>query len=101
MSASGPILELRDLKVSFVDPTDPSKEIPAVDRVNLSVAEGSFTSVVGESGSGKSVTALSICRLLDPCRISGSVFWDHGGQRRDLLRCPARELLGIRGREIS
>jgi ATP-binding cassette subfamily C protein CydC len=39
---------------------------PAVDRVDLHVAEGRRTAVVGESGAGKSTLAHLIARIFDP-----------------------------------
>jgi oligopeptide/dipeptide ABC transporter ATP-binding protein len=72
--------------------------VAAVTDVSLQLREAETLGLVGESGSGKSVTALSIMRLIaPPGRVSGAVRW----RGRDLLRLPAREVAGIRGREIA
>ena len=60
-STERPLLELRDLRMSFI--TD-AGVVPAVDEVSLSVPRGKTVALVGESGCGKSVTALSIMRLI-------------------------------------
>jgi peptide/nickel transport system ATP-binding protein len=66
-----PVLELRDVEVSF--PTERGLLKP-VDGVSFSVEAGRTTAVVGESGCGKSVTALSIMGLLPRGgRIGGSI----------------------------
>lgn len=84
------LLEIRDLRVTF-DGTE------VVHGVNLSMAAGERLALVGESGSGKSVTALSILRLLESARLSGSVQW----QGRELLGLDEREMRAIRGDEIA
>ena len=38
----------------------------AVDRLNLSIAQGEVVGLVGESGSGKSTAGRAILRLLEP-----------------------------------
>ncbi|MGG5808395.1 ABC transporter ATP-binding protein [Falsiroseomonas sp. CW058] len=66
-----PILEVRDLGVSF--PTDRGRLRP-VDGVSLAVEAGKTLAVVGESGCGKSVTALAVMGLLPPgAQITGSI----------------------------
>ena len=52
-----PLLEVRDLSVSF---TVEGREVPAVRHVSFAIERGESMALVGESGSGKSVTALSI-----------------------------------------
>lgn len=69
LSAPTPLLEVRDLAVSFGNDAGP--RIQAVDGVSMSIFPGQTLAVVGESGSGKSVTALATLRLLamPPARI--------------------------------
>lgn len=52
-----PLLELRDLTVSF-------EHHPVVIRLGLSIGRGEAVGIVGESGSGKSVTWLAVLGLL-------------------------------------
>jgi len=92
-----PILDIRNLSIAF--DTDEGA-LTAVEDVSFSINKGEVVGLVGESGCGKSVTALGLLRLIPmpPGRIlSGNVLF--GGQ--DLLRLPASELRGIRGRRIS
>lgn len=80
-AVAAPLLELRDLSVSFRSGT-PREPVyyRAVDRVTLRVPVRSSVGVVGESGSGKSVTALSILRLIPepPGRIDGGQILYYG-----------------------
>jgi peptide/nickel transport system ATP-binding protein len=91
-----PLLDVRDLRVAFHTRRG---TVTAVDGLSFSVEAGDALGVVGESGAGKSVTVLSLLRLIrDPnARISGSAVF----RGEDLLRLPASQLRGIRGREIS
>lgn len=93
---SGPLLELRDLRVSF--PT-PHGSTDALKGVELSVDRGEILCIVGESGSGKSLTSLSILDLIgQPGRISGGEIIFDGS---DLLRLSEGQLRDIRGNRIS
>ncbi|MFB8008210.1 dipeptide ABC transporter ATP-binding protein [Nocardia sp. NPDC056000] len=91
-----PLLEVRDLNVSF---TSDGKQIPAVRGVNLTVYPGQTVAIVGESGSGKSTTAHAIIDLLPGTgRITdGSIMF--GG--KDLAKASKREIVGVRGRGIG
>ncbi|MCB9519653.1 MAG: ABC transporter ATP-binding protein [Myxococcales bacterium] len=94
---SAPLLEVRDLVVSFATPHG---RVRAVDGVSFHVAPRETVAIVGESGSGKSVTQLAILGLLPspPARIeSGGAQFDG----RDLLALSPRELRGIRGRDVA
>lgn len=87
---SAPLLQLRDLRVSFGD-------TEVVHGLNLSIQPGERCALVGESGSGKSVTALSVLRLLESAQLGGQVLW----QGHDLLQQSPAEMTRIRGDEIA
>ncbi len=85
-----PVLELRDLAVSFPGgksgPFGRRGKVKAVDGVSLSVAAGETLGLVGESGCGKSSLAKAAMRLVDPA--AGQVLL--GGT--DITRLGARAL---------
>ncbi|MEU7781649.1 ABC transporter ATP-binding protein [Micromonospora parva] len=94
-TAGAPVLEIRDLSVSF--PTE-TGTVSAVDGVSLDLALGEIVGMVGESGCGKSVTAMSIAGLLPgSARVTGSVRLD-GTQ---LIGAREAALRRVRGREIA
>jgi len=90
MNPSQPLLELKELGISFGDQA-------VVQGLNLCLHAGERVALVGESGSGKSVTALSVLRLLESAQLTGQVLW-HGEDL--LLRSPA-QMQSIRGDEIA
>jgi oligopeptide/dipeptide ABC transporter ATP-binding protein len=94
--ASEPLLEVRDLHVSF---RTEDGLVRAVDGVSFTVTAGQVLGIVGESGSGKSVTAMSIMRLIrDPNAITtGEVLY----KGRDLLKLPGDQMRSVRGSEIA
>jgi microcin C transport system ATP-binding protein len=92
-----PLLSVDDLSVAF---RQAGAETLAVDRISFALQKGETLALVGESGSGKSVSALSILRLLPyPAaeHPSGSVRF----KGRELLQGSDRELLEVRGNDIS
>ena len=91
-----PLLSVQGLRVAFPGEQGP---VAVVRGADLEIAPGEFVGLVGESGSGKTMTALAVVRLLPPAaRITaGDVIFDGV----DLLRLPARELRGYRGRRIG
>ncbi len=91
-----PLLEVRNLKVSF---RTEDGVVRAVDGVSFTVSEGETLGIVGESGSGKSVTMMSVMRLIiDPnARFEGEVIY----RGRDLMTLNQAELRQVRGSEIA
>jgi peptide/nickel transport system ATP-binding protein len=93
---SAPLLEIRDLSVSFAGRHGVAFE--AVSGVDLTVAAGELHGVVGESGSGKSVSMLAVMGLLSPgARVTGSVKLDG----RELVGLGERQMRKVRGARIG
>lgn len=89
---SAPLLEVRDLAISFSHPR------PAVRSVSVSVDRGEVVALVGESGSGKSMTARAVIGLLpDGAVATGSILL--AGE--EVLGLPEKELNQIRGRRVA
>jgi len=90
------LLEIKDLQTSFF--TDDGV-VKAVNGVNFEVYKGEVFGLVGESGCGKSVTGLSVLRLIDkPGKI---VDGEINFQGNSLLDLPNREMVNLRGKQIS
>jgi oligopeptide/dipeptide ABC transporter ATP-binding protein len=90
-----PVLEIRDLRVTF--PTETGL-VQAVRGVDVTVGPGEMLGVVGESGSGKSVTFLAAMGLLpQTAKIEGSVKV-HGQELLDIKNSAMRNQ---RGKKIS
>lgn len=90
------LLEVKELKTTFYTEKGPFR---AVDDVSFHINKGETLGIVGESGCGKSVTAESILRLLDEKTTSyeGKIIFN----QRNLLELSEKEMLDIRGNEIS
>ncbi|MGW1010408.1 dipeptide ABC transporter ATP-binding protein [Streptomyces termitum] len=92
-----PLLDVRDLDVTFTTPDGPG--LRAVRGVSFILRRGETLAVVGESGSGKSTTALALLRMLPGTgRITG------GSVRLDgteLTTAPEDELRAVRGTRIG
>jgi peptide/nickel transport system ATP-binding protein len=97
-NASGeeaPLLDVRDLEVTFVTARG---RLEAIRGVDLEVAAGETLGVVGESGCGKSVTMLAVMGLLPPSvRIKGSIRF----RGTEIAGRPQRELAKLRGARIG
>jgi oligopeptide/dipeptide ABC transporter ATP-binding protein len=96
MTADGPILSIRDLKVGI----HRKREDHAIVRgVSLDVAPSEKVGIVGESGSGKSLTMLSVLQLL-PSQLEildGSI----GFSGEDLALAAPSRLRQVRGGELA
>ncbi|MFI6446845.1 ABC transporter ATP-binding protein [Kitasatospora sp. NPDC050543] len=92
--SSSPLLEVRDLKVSF---DTPRGVVRAVDGLGFTVEAGRTLGLVGESGSGKSVTSLALMGLHRGAAVTGSV--KLSGQ--ELTGLSERRLGAVRGRRIA
>jgi peptide/nickel transport system ATP-binding protein len=92
---SSPLLEIRDLNVSF---HTSAGTVKACDGINLIIREKESLCLIGESGCGKSVVALSILNLLpNNAIVEGEVIF----KGRDLLSLDDGDMRKIRGHDIS
>src|SRR5213079_933569 len=91
-----PLLEVKDLKVSF---RTEDGLVRAVDGISFTVDEGEVVGIVGESGSGKSVTMMSVMRLItDPNVIyEGEIVY----KGRNLMGLSQDAMREVRGEEIA
>jgi peptide/nickel transport system ATP-binding protein len=90
------VLEIKNLNVQFPIHIG---TVRAVEDVSLNLRKGEVMGLVGESGCGKSTLGFSILRLLrPPGQITAGEINYHG---RNICRMPQKELLDLRGRNIS
>jgi peptide/nickel transport system ATP-binding protein len=96
-SPAAPLLEVRDLRVSFATPAG---AVRAVDGVSFDLARGEVLALVGESGSGKSVTAMSLIGLTrgPHTRIEGTARLGGG---EELIGASDSRLRRVRGAQIA
>ncbi len=95
MADPRPLLEVRDLSVSF---RSGGRDLRAVEGIDFSLGAGEVMGLVGESGSGKSATAMALLRLLpDAATIGGQILFEG----EDLAQVPEKRLNEIRGRDIA
>ncbi|MED4601118.1 ABC transporter ATP-binding protein [Paenibacillus validus] len=95
---SKPILEVKDLRVSF---RTYAGEVQAVRGVSFHLDKGEVLAIVGESGCGKSVTAQTIMRLIPspPSWIKGgSILFDG---KTEITSCSNSQMESIRGSEMG
>ncbi|WP_187370207.1 ABC transporter ATP-binding protein, partial [Streptomyces boluensis] len=96
MSTPGPMLDIRDLRVSF--PTDDGV-VHAVNGMDLTLARGETVGIVGESGSGKTVTSQALMGLFkdSSATVTGEIVLD--GQDLNLLT--EAQMRAHRGKKIA
>ena len=97
MTATCPVLDIRDLQVQFVAD---GRVTRAVDGVSVTVQPGEMVGLVGETGCGKSVTALAILGLIasPPGQIVGGEIQFEG---QTLPVKKPSDMRRIRGRRIA
>ena len=91
-----PLLELKDLKISFTSSTG---VVDAVRGVNLTIYPGQSVASVGESGSGKSTTAMAVIGLLPGTgKVTGGTILFNG---KDITGLSDKEMQHYRGSDIG
>lgn len=90
------LLSVEKLRISL---KQGSRLIPIVKDISLDLEAGKSLGVVGESGCGKSLLCHALMGLLPAKTFALNGKISFGG--KDLLRLPAKELLKIRGKEVS
>ena len=90
------LLDVRDLRVSYLTPRGP---VRAVDGVSFSIAPGEVFGLAGESGSGKSTIAHAIMRVLrPPAIITGGQVLLKGN---DVMQMGDDEIEAFRWRDVA
>ena len=103
VSSVSPILDVRDLCVTFLTKAGP---VPAVKSISFDLSSGETLGLVGESGSGKSVTSLALIGLLDQgAELSGEIWFRDPREPEaapiDLLQLSPEARRQYRGKLIS
>jgi peptide/nickel transport system ATP-binding protein/oligopeptide transport system ATP-binding protein len=91
------LLSVRNLKTYLYTN---NREVKAVDGIDFDLYPKQIICIIGESGCGKSMTSLSILKLLPAGKgnkVSGNIRF----MGRDLLHSTAKEMMNLRGRDIS
>lgn len=93
---NSPLLEVKDLRVSFFTPAG---EVKAVGGISYTIDYGEVMGIVGESGSGKSVEAYSIMGLLQsPGKVIGGSITFEG---EDVLSFSKEQMTEFRGSKVA
>ncbi|MFT5223135.1 MAG: peptide/nickel transport system ATP-binding protein [Glaciecola sp.] len=99
-AATGPVLSVRDLTVSYATPEG---YVDAVDGVSFDLHPGESLGLVGESGCGKSTLGKALTQLLPPGAKSGgsAVLTAHDGVSVELINADKKTLRRTRGEELA
>lgn len=90
------LVEVKGLEVSFFTYAG---EVKAVRGISYQLKPGEVMGIVGESGSGKSVSSYGLMGIIpSPGKVIGGEILFNG---QDVTKLPEKELLKIRGKEIS
>ncbi len=94
------LLEVNNLSLSFKSKLGAQQVLK---NVSFSLYKSKTLGIVGESGSGKSLTALSILNLLpkNASIDSGEIFYFSESKKIDILKLDEKEMLNVRGKNIS
>ncbi len=96
MTTQTPLLEMKDVQVSFTSSTG---VVEAVRGINMTIYPGQSVAIVGESGSGKSTAAMSILGLLPGTgKVTGGKILFNG---EDITGLSDKEMQKYRGAEIG
>lgn len=99
--ATGPLLNIEDLRVYYDTINGVSK---AVDGVNLRIKRGEILGIAGESGCGKSTLTTALLRLTQrPGYVAGGKISFYPGNQEplDLLELSGEALRAVRWRNLS
>lgn len=101
MTASRPLLDMRDLRVRFE--VEGSGPVDAVRGISFAVGQSGSVALVGESGSGKSVSMRSLLGLLpsNGSSTGTAMFAPEGSDPVDLLALRGARFRKVRGRQIG
>jgi oligopeptide transport system ATP-binding protein len=94
MKTTAPLLQIRDLSVSY---GADSGRVAVVRAVSLDIAPGEIVGLVGESGSGKTQLLMSILGLNTRARLRGSIRYHD----QELIGLNAAQLNAVRGSRIA
>ena len=96
MTTQTPLLEMKDVKISFTSSTG---VVEAVRGIDMTIYPGQSVAIVGESGSGKSTAAMSILGLLPGTgKVTGVQILFNG---EDITGLNDKEMQKYRGSEIG
>ena len=95
MNATGPLLDVCDLRVTLDTPRGPAD---ALRGVSCAIQRGDTLGLIGESGCGKSLTGLALIGLLpDGAKVRGSIRFEG----RELVGLPEDDWCRLRGDRVA
>lgn len=98
------ILETNDIKAHYITQAyGIQRTVKAVDGISLGVRENEVYGIAGESGCGKSTLLKVLLSMITPplTVVGGSVTYDDGIRKQNILKMPEAELRDMRWKEIS